>query len=407
MIQGGTLSSAGIAELFGSSFDSNSGEHVTDVTALGSTAFFCGVNLIANAFKVIPMFAYERTESGKVPATQLPAYKLVHDRPNPDMSPARWKWFQMACALIWGNAYSEIERDMSGRPIALWPIHPGRVSMTRVRGQVVHKVDNNDGTEVFIPSRDMLHFFGFTKDGIQGISVLSVCRESIGGSIATDKTAQRFFANNAVPHGVLEYPNKLSENAKEAIRRSWQKMHQGSDNTSKVALMDMGIKYSPIGMPPNDAQWLESRQFNVTEYARILNIPPHKLKDLSRATFSNITEQKQEFAEDAVLPWAVEMEQECTHKLISERRRASHFCEFNMNALMRGDPKTRGEFYQRMFGVGGFSPNMILAKENENSIGPMGDKHYVPANMMPIDEPQPEPEPAIAGGENGETIPSD
>lgn len=389
-----------VQKLFGGWSDTTAGVSVNEERAQGLSAFFCGVSLISNWIKVLPLQVFRRVDDGnKELATSHPAYRLLHRAPNPDTTPSRWKWFNQYCRLVWGNGFSEIERDGSGRPVALWQIHPSRVVMHKnKRREVFYAVYGNAAEpDATIPARNMIHTYDYSQDGEWGTSVVKMAAQSLGLSIATEQSAASFFGNGAQVSGAIKFPKEytVSQDEKDEMRRRWREAHGGSGNAHQIAIFAGGGEWQNIGIPPEDAQLLETRTFNINEIARWLWIPPHKLKELSKATFSNISEQRLETVDEAVLPRAVELEEECDRKLLSGASSASLFCEFNLNAALRADAVKRSEYYKNLWGIGGTTHNRIFALENENGIGPIGDKHWVPLNMRAIEDPLPEPKPAL------------
>jgi len=380
---------------------------VTEDSALASSAVFCAITLLADA-ALLPFFAFKRRADGgrdKVPDHRV--YRLVHQSPNPEQSAAHFWWFIQASAAAWGRGYAEIERDSGGQAVGLWPIHPSRVRTYRDEAtrEIRHEIHNDDGTMVDLADDRILHHYKFSRNGLTGCSPISVGAASIGGVLAADEHASSFFGNNAAPVGVLSHPEKLSEEAQGRLRRSWQAIYGGPRNAGKVAVIEEAIKYFPVGIAPEDAQLLETRRFSVAEVARWFNIPPHKLKDLERATFSNIEHQAIEYVVDSVLPWLVCLEAECNRKLFNEAEQADHFVKFQLGGLLRGDQKSRYESYAVGLNNGFLSPNDARQLEDMNPIEG-GDTYVRPMNLSPVDgeakEPAP-PAPALPPPTEGTT----
>jgi HK97 family phage portal protein len=322
-------------------------------------------------------------EGSKEPFTDHKTFELVHDRPNPEMSSMVFRETLQAHALTWGNGYAEIERDGANRVVALWPITPDRVTLFRDSRRLRYRVTNANGGEVVLDPMNILHVPGMGFDGTVGYSIVSLARESLALGIATERFGSTFFGNGSTFGGGLMFKSKLTKEVKQGIRESIDAVHSGVDRAHKFIILGDDAKYERFGIPPNDAQFLETRRFQIAEVARWFGgIPLHKLGDLERATFSNIEQQDIEYYKSCLRRWLVRWEQELNYKLISPLERRYQRIEFNVEGLLRGDSQARAEFYSKMFNIGVYSINMILEKENQNLIGPEGDVHYVPVNLV-------------------------
>lgn len=376
-----------LASLFGFS-PTKSGATVDENTALNIPVVLGGFSLVSNKIKSMPWFAYERTEDGREPLTTHKTYKLLHQRPNPDMSPSRFKKMMVWWAMSWGNGRAEIERNGLGEAINLWPIHPSRAyTLRKPDGRIVHEVYNDDGSVDTLEDFDVLHTWGFSRDGVTGISVVGLIREALGIAVAAEEYSARFYRNNAQPTVVLEHPKTLSDPAQERIKKNWVKTFSGKERFGTfVAEEDMKVRV--LGVPQKDAQFIESRVFDIQQFCRVLNIPPHKLAELSHATFSNIEHQAIEAVGDAYMPWAIDLEEEADRKLFTEAERdAGRYTEFLVDGLLRGDSKTRSEMFkvQREWGI--INADEWRAKENMNAQPDgQGEVFLVPMNMAPATE---------------------
>ena len=288
-------------------------------------------------------------------------------------------------AVLWGNGRAEIDRDRDGKIVALLPLHPARTkSETREDGSLWHIIDNMDGTHTELPDRNVFHVQGLSEDGSCGISVLGKARQSLGLAVSAEDYGLRFFDNNARPSILLKHPSKLTPEAKANLKASWATAFGGKKRHG-TAVIEEGMDVTVLGMPNEDAQFLQTRQFQIIEIARWFNIPPHKLRDLERATFSNIVEQSLEFVGDTILPWAVDWEQEANRKLFREDDRGRFFAEFMLDALLRADPKSRNEAYEIQRRNGVLNADTWRARENMNPIGgPEGEMYIVAANMVNV-----------------------
>jgi len=365
------------------------GVSVTNSTALHCIAYFDGVRLISETCGQLPLIEYRRLSRGKERATDRIVYHLLHDEPNPEMDAMSFKTTLTAHCVTWGNAFAEIQWDANGYPVALWPLRPDKMKVGRdsVTKELIYAYTLPDGMTVKLPAYRVFHIPGFGFDGIIGYDPIYLAREGIGMALALEEFGGRFFGNGATPGGVLEHPHNLSETAQENLRKSWNEMHQGLSNQHRIAILEEGMTYKQVGIPLNNAQFLESRVFQIQEIARILHIPPHMLGELSRGTFSNIEHQGIEFVQYTMTPWFKRWEHTCTRKLLLKSERSMYFVEYLVDALLRGDSAARAAFYRELFYLGALSPNDIREKENMNPISdPGGDKYYIQQNMMPMDQ---------------------
>jgi HK97 family phage portal protein len=388
------------------------GVSVNEQTALNISAVWCAINIIAGGVSALPLILYKRlANDGKERFTDHPVYRLLHDEPNPETVSMTFRETLQAHALTWGNGYAEIQRDETGRPVALWQITPDRVRPFReptARAPLRYDVIQPDGRHVTLDAERMLHVPGLGWDGTQGYSVIHKARESLGLLAATEKFGAKFFGNSATAGLTAHHPGKLSETAHARLKTSLNAALTG-DQAHSLILLEEGVTIEKVTIPPNDAQFLETRKFQVTEVARWFNIPPHMLKDLDRATFSNIEQQSLEFVIHTLTPWLVRWEQELERKLIRPLERRQQFIKHNVNALLRGDTLSRYQAHAIGRQWGWLSPNDILKLEDQNPIGPQGDIYLVPSNMAPaerIDEIvdaqiAPKPAPAVPASTNG------
>lgn len=364
------------------------GVNVTNSKALQCIAYFDGVRLISETCGQLPLIEYRRLSRGKERATDRAVYRLLHDEPNPEMDAMSFKTTLTSHAVTWGNGFAEIQWDDNGIPKALWPLRPDKMKVGRdsETKEIIYVYTLPDGTIAKLPAYRIFHLPGFSFDGLIGYDPVYLAREAIGMALALEEFGGRFFGNGATPGGVLEHPHALSQEAKENLRKSWAEMHQGLSNQHRLAILQEGMTFKQIGIPNNNAQYLESRVFQIQEIARILHIPPHMLGELSRGTFSNIEHQGIEFVQYTMTPWFKRWEGTSTRKLLLPTEKSIYFIEFLVDALLRGDSTARSAFYRELFYLGALSPNDIREKENMNPIrDPGGDKYYVQANMVPME----------------------
>jgi HK97 family phage portal protein len=366
------------------------GLNINAETANSCVAYFAGKRLIAETVGQLPLIEYKRLPRGKDRATDRIVYRLLHDEPNPEMDAMAFKESRMDSAIGWGNAFAEIEWNMDdGYPVALWPLTTANMKVGRDvnTGELLYIYRLPDGTVVKLPAYRVWHLKGYSPDGILGYDTVFLMREAIALAMSMQEYGARFFGNGANPGGVLEHPNHLSTASQENLRKSWNEMHQGLSNAHRIAILEEGMKYQQVGIPPENAQFLESRKFQLNEVARLLHIPPHMLADLDRATFSNIEHQGIEYVTYTMLPWLKRWEQTCTRKLIMPWERKTYFVEFLVDALLRGDSAARSAYYASRQLNGSMTINDVREAENENPIDdPNADKAFVQANMIPIDK---------------------
>ncbi len=384
---GGTLTAAGIV--------------VDQDTALKYSAVWAAVNIISGAVGFLPLPVYRRIDDGKEKAPSHPVYRLLHDRPNKLMTAQIFRETLQAHILTWGNAYAEIERNGAGKPIALWPITPNRVQVDRDKlkkdGVLVWKVSNPQDRNVaghvpdpqksivHIPDENMLHVPGLGFDGIVGYSVIDYARESLGLGMAAEQFGATFFGNGASIGTVLQTPNALSDKAKKNLKQAIKDKYTGTGNAHRTMILEEGLVLNNGGMPLKHAQFLETREFQVTDVARWFQIAPHMLGDLRRATFSNIEHQGIDFVTWTLGRWLKRWEQECNYKLFSEAEQRTHFAEFLTAALLRGDTRTRYEAYTLAITNGWMNRNEIRRLENLNTEEGL-DKFLTPMNMAGADK---------------------
>lgn len=365
---------------------SPSGVRVSANSAFGLSAYFAAIRAISEDIAKLPLNLYESIEPrGKQIVRDNPVHQLIHSRPNDDMSSLSFRETLTGHALGWGNGYAEIVFAGS-IPESMHPIHPSRVDIARADdGRLLYLIKNNKGLPSPIEADSMFHLHGFGSDGIMGYSVLTVGALSIGDALGTQMFGAAFYGNAARPSGILEHPGVLTVEATDKLRQGWGKAYSGVINTGKTVVLEEGMTYKPISIPPEEAQLLQTRSFHVVEMARWFRIPPHKLQELARATNNNIESQAIEYVTDTLLSWGVRWEQEISRKLIAESDQGRLFAKHVFQSIMRGDQKARADFYTKRFNIGSLSVNDIRELEDENGIGPAGDTYFVQGNLLPID----------------------
>ena len=383
---------SGYRFLFGGS---NSGKNVNERSAMQMTAVYACVRILSESIAGLPVHLYQYVDSGsKQKALGHPLYRLLHDEPNPEMTSFVFRETLMTHLLLWGNAYAQIIRNGKGQVVALYPLMPNRMSVDRDdKGHLFYQYQMQDsdaptaksGTVILKPT-DVLHVPGLGFDGLVGYSPIAMAKNAIGLSIATEEYGAKFFANGATPSGILEYPGTVKN--PEAIRESWNAGFGGSSNAHKVAVLEEGMKYTPIAISPNEAQFLETRKFQIDEIARIFRVPPHMVGDLEKSSFSNIEQQSLEFVKYTLEPWIVRWEQSLNRALLSETEKAAYFVKFNVDGLLRGDYQSRMNGYATARQNGWMSANDIRELENLDLIPDElgGNLYLINGNMTKLQD---------------------
>ena len=363
-----------------------SGVSVTELSAMRATAVFACVRLISGTIASLPLPVYRRlTPRGKERVPDEPSYYLLHTRPNPEISSYVWRQLSVAHLLLWGNAYSEIEY-LNGEPVAFWPIPPWKVRPKRTkRGHKWYEITNDAGQATTLPAWKILHFPNVTLNGMTGMSCIRAGAEAIGLSLAAEEFGARFFGEGANMGGVVEHPGKLSPQAHEGLKKDINEKYTGLGRAHRIMLLEEGMKYQRVGIPPNEAQFLETRKFQVAEIGRLFGISQlHKIGDLERATFSNIEEQNIDFVVDTIRPLIVNMEQEINYKLYAKK---PFFAEFVIDGLLRGNITNRYQSYATARQWGWMNADDIRELENMNPLPDgQGQIYLVPMNMIPADQ---------------------
>lgn len=367
---------------FGSSM---SGKSVTPSSAIQVSAVYACVRVIAETIASLPLRIYEATDAGSRKANEHPLYRLLHDEPNTEMTSFIWREVMLSHLLLYGNSYCQIIRSGRSRIVGLYPLLPDHMAVDRdSKGKLTYTYTTSEGRMEQLNPEDVLHIPGLGFDGVMGYSPIALEKAAIGLGIAAEEYGSKFFQNGARPSGILTHPNTVKDPA--ALRASWNAAYGGSGNASRVAVLEEGMTFVPLSMPNNEAQFLETRKFQVTEICRIFRVPPHMIGDLERATFSNIESQNISFAVHTIRPWLVRIEQAINKTLIPENEKGRYYAQFNIDGLMRGDYKSRMEGYAIARQNGWMSANDIRALENLNPISEEegGNAYLVNGNMIPI-----------------------
>ena len=377
--------------LIGSSYSflfggTSSGKTVNERTAMQTTAVYSCVRILAETIASLPLHTFKHTESGKEKATKHSIYHLLADEPNPEMTSFVFRETLMGHLLLWGNAYAQIIRDGRGRVIALYPLMPDRMTVDRADSGEIYYIYNKEGQQYYLRNSEVLHIPGLGFDGLIGYSPIAMAKNAIGMAIATEEYGASFFANGANPGGVLEHPGIVKDPAR--VRESWNSVYQGTKNAHRVAVLEEGMKFQSIGIPPEQAQFLQTRKFQINEIARVFRIPPHMIGDLEKSSFSNIEQQSLEFVKYTLDPWVIRWEQSIKRALLSEEEKKAYFVKFNVDGLLRGDYQSRMNGYAVGRQNGWLSTNDIRELEDLNRISEElgGDLYLVNGNMTKLQD---------------------
>lgn len=361
--------------------------------ALTVSGYFRAVSYISGQIAGLPWDVIRESETRTVKQPAHPAWRLLHRQASREMGPFTWRETLMAWALTWGNGYAEIERDMSGRPLALHPLSPDRVEVKRgytngyvfepdSSGGLVYQVGNPGREKVYLLPDEVFHLHGLGFDGLVGYSIITLAARSLGMAIGAERYAEDFFANGLVSTGGLKHPKTLTQAAHDRLKL-WIAKQTEAGGKFQVPIFEEGMEWQKMDIPPEDAQLLETRQLQISEVARWFGLPPHKLAEMSHATFSNIESQSREVVNDCFMPWIHRLEEEANRKLVGERERGVR-TKMNVRGLLRGDDTSRANYYLIMRNIGVYSTNDIRRLEDMDPVGPEGDELLVQLNQTTL-----------------------
>lgn len=353
------------------------GVTVSDDTAMRFATVHACVRVLSEDVGALPLHVYRRTkQGGKERAPGHPLYELLHDRPNPEMSAVAFKEALMVNALLTGNGYAFIEYDRAGRVRGLYPLLSGEVTPYRTdAGELRYRAGDED-----LRALEVFHLAGLGFDGLMGLSPIAYARESIGLGMAAERYGEKFFKNGTHIGGVISVKDELNEDQFERLKQQFTSAFRGLQNAHGVPVLEGGATYTPVGIAPEDAQFLETRKFQRNEIAAIYRVPPHMIGDLERATFSNIEQQDLAYLQRSLLPWLMRIEQECRAKLLRPDERAEYCVEHDTANFMRGETASRMQSYSTAIMAGVMTPNEARQRENLNPV-PGGDDIMLPLNM--------------------------
>ena len=350
--------------------------------ALTLTAVWCAIRLLAESVSSLPVSVYSKQANGdKLEDSKSPIYNLVKFKPNYYQNKITFFEFIMLSICTEGNSYVQIVRNNSGTPVQLICLSPSDVTVVVNNNELFYQIDGG----AVLDSSDVLHFKTITDDGVTGLSPIDQCAKALNWGVSLEEFGSTFFSNGAKPSSILQTDRALSDTALQRLKTSFNNNYGKLKNSNSTIVLEEGLTFKPISISPEQAQFLSSRQFSIEEVARIFNVPPHMLKDLSKSSFNNIEMQSQEFVTYTLMPYLTRIEQEMNLKLFRTNEIGKTIVEFNVNGLLRGNTQDRSEFYRTMLNIGAMSINEIRNKENMNKIAD-GDKHFMQLNMTTIDK---------------------
>lgn len=365
---------------------STAGVAVSEDTALTYSPVFQAIRIISETIASLPLHVYDKQPGGRVRIDDIAVAYLLKTQPNSESSAFQFRESIVAHALSWGNGFAEIERDIFGNIKNLWLLPPDLVKIDRdTNGNLFYKYQIPGSSVVRLAPSDVFHIAGPGFDGITGYSPIRLARESIGLGMACEQFGAGLFGSGARPSGMLEHPGRLSDDARGRLRGDWERLHSGLDNSHRVAILEEGMKWTATSIPPDDAQFLQTRKFQIEEVARWFNIPPSKLRDTGGVSYSSLEQENIAFLSETLRPWLVRIEQEIKRKLLLPES-DSYYAEHSVEGLLRTDLAARYAAYAVGRNWGWLSINEIRALENLEPV-PGGDVYLQPLNMQPLDGP--------------------
>jgi HK97 family phage portal protein len=369
-----------------------SGVQVSPQTAISLTAVFACVNVIASNIASLPFIVYKRDkQGGREPDYDHPVYDLIGTEPNDEVGPFDFWSAIVGQAVLNGNGYAEIERDEDGSPLCLHQMETDLTQLLRGSDRRLYYRTQDVVNGVSSQPRDLLpenvlHIKSLSPNGLVGYNPITLARESVGGFLAAEKTGAAAFGNSSNPTGFIKVPGEVSDPARKNFRESWDRKHQGPYNASRIAFLEDGWEFVPLKVSLADLQYLEMRKFAPQEIARLFGVPPHKIGDLSDATYSNIEEQNLDFAMGTLRLWTERVAGEVNRKLFFRKERRKWYAQHNMNSLMRGNSQAQSDYLTKLFAIGAVSVNDVCQEAGFNPIGKLGDKRFVAANLIQLED---------------------
>jgi len=365
--------------------ETSSGVAINEYNALTVSDVYKCDRVIRETVAMLPWKVYKTKQRGRDEMKSHPLYFLLHDEPNPHMSSFTFREMLVSNLNLWGRFFAYIERNKGGQVVGLWPIRPDMCRFEVIDGVMWFWAHTLQGMEVKYWDDEILYIPGLTRDGIHTYSPIGLHRETLGLSKATEIFGSKFFGNGMHAGGNISHPGKISPEAAKRLKEQFEEKHSGLENAHRVMILEEGMKFDTNTIPPEAAQFLQTRQFQRAEIAGLFRVPPHKIGDLSRATFSNIEQQDLEFLRDCIAPWLERIEQACNRRLLLPNEKGRVYIEFEIKGMLRGDSAARSAWYRARFNTASMSPNDIRDSENEEPIEG-GDVYFAPMNMVPVDK---------------------
>ncbi len=370
-----------------------SGQPVDKLRSLQLSTVWSCVRVISETIASLPISLYEKDQSDKrYILSSNPLHLLVGEQPSTLYN--SFNFFEKALVdlCLDGNFYAYIERNNGGLPTQIIPIQCEDVTVyvSPDGREVYYQIEQNETIPYPITGKvgsdNMLHIKGLSCDGIVGKSPIQTHAQSLGVSLSIEEFAGSFFKNGASVGGILKHPGTLKPETAKRLRASWNQTYSGSINAGKTAILEEGMEFMSRQIPNNQAQFLETRQYQISDIARIFRVPNHLINDLSNATYSNIEAQQIDFAVHTITPWIKRIEMSLNQKLIPFNKKGTQYFKFNLTALLRGDSKSRADYYRTLVNIGVMSPDEVRQYEDLNSMGGESEKVYMQSNMMPLDK---------------------
>ena len=364
-------------------FGTYTGKDVSVDTGLTLSAVYACVKVLAESIAMLPVNIYERMADGdRLLADTHKLYNLVHNQPSKLYTSYTFFENIIKTMSLQGNAYALIVRDRNANINSFRLLDSTKVKIIKENDSIFNNVE---GYNDVIPAEDILHFKNMTdQTGCLGLSPIEYASESVGWGLSLQTYGSTYFGNSGFPSGILQTDKSLTTEAIQRLRNSWNNTYSGVDNSNKVAVLEEGVKFNPVSISNESAQFLASRQWSVSEICRWFRVPPHLVADLSKSSFNNIEMQSLEFVQYSLQPIVKRIEQEMNSKIFKTNEKNRFYLEFNLNGLLRGDIKTRADYYTKGITYGFLSINEVRKRENLNSI-PNGDEHLIPLNLASLD----------------------
>lgn len=369
-----------IAEMRGLTYDSYTGRQVTTLRAMQMTAVFGCVRVLSESVGMLPCSLFQRTDKGKFPAVKERLYKLLSLKPNGYMTPQEFWELVMVCLCLRGNFYAYKVKAF-GEVVELLPLNPDSVTpQLNERWEPVYSVTFPDGSRDVLTQEEIWHVRIFTLDGLKGVNPVAFARHAIALGLATEEHGSRLFGNGAITSGTLETDQLLSDEAFARLKSEFHEEHQGLGNAHKPLILEQGLKWKSISLNAEDAQFLETRKFQLEEICRMFRVPQHLVQNTDRATFSNIENLGRGFINYSLIPYLTRIEQRINIGLVKSDNIGEFYAKFNAGALLRGDTKSRFDSYKTAIQWGIYSPNECREFEDMNP-REGGDMYLTPMNM--------------------------